>query len=192
MQWILLVLLCSLLLLLARVQRHFIVCWLADAFLQHGINIWVWSPSQQCCPCCSQWLVSWAMEVVLHGISTLVENSCWLEWWPLHQFRWVWAFVPLRLRFFRRAHSWPDSAFSKPLAWVCPRFLPGVSLYSSFVLSLTHWGPVQIRKGKGPVDGLTRIVSAAWQVLESQDSGVGHGVRRFRDQTRDQYVAKLI
>ncbi len=33
-------------------------------------------------------------------------------------------------------------------------------------------GRTQTRKGKGPVDGLTWIVSAASQVFESQDSGV--------------------
>ncbi len=50
----------------------------------------------------------------------------------------------------------------------------------------------QTRKREGPVDGLTRMVSAARQVLESRDSGIGHGVQRFRDQTRDQHAAKLI
>ncbi len=46
----------------------------------------------------------------------------------------------------------------------------------------------QTRKVEGPVDGLTRIVI----VLESRDSGIDHAVRRFGDQIRDQYMAKLI
>jgi len=37
----------------------------------------------------------------------------------------------------------------------------GCESVSNCVLSLTHWGGAQTRKGEGPVDGLTRIVSAA-------------------------------
>ncbi len=66
-------------------------------------------------------------------------NSCWKfmwwEWWPLHQFQWVWALVPLQRWLFCRAHSWPDFSFSKPLASVCPRFLPVVSYFHIPIVS---------------------------------------------------------
>ncbi len=162
MQWILQVLLCSLLLLPCLSAAKFLVFRLAAAFIQAGtmFNIWVWSPSQQCCPCCSQWWFSWVMEVVLHGIWTLVENPCWLECLPLHQFQWLQTLIPLLLRFLAE-HS-PGRILCSP-SCLLHSVQGSCRLQVCIPIVSSHWhiGGVltaQTQKGTGLVNRLTRIV----------------------------------